>query len=51
MVVSSSAVKMMFNNNKYISVVYGQKGHGKNDHHRSVGEVLISNPTSVQQPQ
>ena len=50
-VASSSPVKKTFNNKKETNVVYGQKGHGKNDRNQSVGAVLISNSVPVQQQQ
>ena len=41
----------MFNGKKETNVVYGQKGRARDDRNQSVGVVLISNPTHVQQHQ
>ena len=51
MATSSNAMKKPFGGKKETNVVYGQKSCSKNDHHQSVGAVLISNPASVQQQQ
>ena len=46
---TSNDVKKPFVGKKETNVVYGKRSHSKNDHHQSVGAVLISNPTLVQQ--
>ena len=48
---SSNAEKRSFGGKKEINIVHGKRGHSKKDHHQSVGAVLISNPTPVQQRQ
>ena len=49
MAATSNAVKKLFNGNKETNIVYGQKSHSKNDLHQSMGAVLISNLTPLQQ--
>ena len=48
MVATSNAVKKPFIGKKETNVVYGSRSHARNDRHRSVGVVLISNPTPTQ---
>ena len=48
MVASSIGEKKPFGGKKEINVVYGQKSHSKNNHHQSVGAVLMSNHTLAQ---
>ena len=51
MVATYNAVKKSFSGKKETNAIYGQKVRSKNDRHQSVGAVLISNPTSIQQQQ
>ena len=51
MATSSNVVKKPFVGNKETNDVYSQKSHSNNDRHQSVGAILISNPTFVQQSQ
>ena len=46
---SSDTQKKPYNGKKESDAVYGQKGRNQGNHDQHVGEVLISNPASVQQ--
>ena len=51
MVASSNAEKKPFGGKREANVVYGQEGRARGNHNPSVGAVLVSNPTLVQQHQ
>ena len=51
MATSYNAEKKPFGGKKEINVVYGQKSHSKNNHHQSMGAVLMSDPTLFQHQQ